>query len=66
VGAQEQKAAAAQVAGRGMDHGQSKAGGHGGVHGVAARAQDFEAGVGGEVMDADHHAVWRVPRHCKA
>ena len=57
VGAEEQKSAAAQVAGGGVDDGQGKAGGHGGVDGVSALAQHFEAGVGGQVLDADHHAV---------
>jgi hypothetical protein len=55
--AQQQKAAAAQVAGCRMHHGQGKAGGHSGVHGVAARAQRFKARVGGEMVDADHHGV---------
>ncbi len=62
VGAQQQKAAAAQVAGRRMHYGQGKAGGHGGVHGVAARAQRFQSGIGGQVVDADHHAVPRAHR----
>ena len=60
MGAEEEKAAAAQVAGRRMHHCQGKAGGHGGVHGVAALAQEFKAGVGGEVVDADHHSMPRA------
>ena len=43
-----------------MDDGEGKAGGHGGIHGVAALAQDLEAGVGGKVVHADHHAVARA------
>ena len=54
---QQQKASTAQVSGRRMHHGQGKAGSHGGVHGVAARAQRFKASIGGQMMDADHHAV---------
>ena len=50
VGAEQQKAAAAQVAGRRMHHGQRKARGHGGVHRVAARLQHLNPCIGGEVM----------------
>ena len=57
VGAEQQEAAAAEVAGDGMDDGQGKAGGHGGIDRVAAGAEDIEAGVGGQVMDGDDHAV---------
>jgi len=32
-------------------------GGDGGVDGVAAFAEDFNAGVGGEVVDGDDHGV---------
>ncbi len=62
VGTQQQKASAAQVAGRRMHHGQRKAGGHGGVYRVAARAQHLNAGIRGQVMDADHHAMRRAHR----
>jgi len=57
VGAEQQESAAAEIAGRGMDNGESKAGGDGGVNGIAAFAQHVEAGVGGEMVDADHHAM---------
>ena len=58
--AQQKEAAAAQIAGEGMDDGEGKAGGHGRIHGVAAFAQDLHAGVGGKVVHADHHAVARA------
>jgi hypothetical protein len=56
------KASAAQVARGRMHDSESKAGGHGGVDGVAAGAQDFNAGVGGQMMHADHHAVLGADR----
>ena len=56
----KQEAAAAQVAGCRMHDGESKAGGYGGVDCVAAFAQDLHAGVRGQVMDADDHAVARA------
>ena len=57
MGAQEQEPATAEVAGGGMDDGEGKAGGDGGVDCVAAGAEGFKAGVGGEVVDADDHSV---------
>ena len=60
VHAQEQESAAAQVAGEGMDNGEGKAGGHSRIHRIAAFFQDFKAGVGGKVVNADHHAVART------
>ncbi len=62
MGTQQQKAAAAQVAGHRVHDGQGKAGGHGGVHGVATLAQHLKAGVGGQVVDADHHPTARAYR----
>jgi hypothetical protein len=57
MGTQQQEASAAEVAGRGMDDGKSKAGCNSGVDGVATGAQDLQAGVGGKMVDADYHAV---------
>ncbi len=57
VGAEQKKAAAAKVAGRGMDHGERKAGGDSGVDGVAAGSEGLKAGVGGEMVNADDYAV---------
>ena len=58
VGAEEQEPASAEIAGYGMDDGESEAGGYSGVDGVASGFEDLEAGVGGEVMDADDHSVF--------
>jgi hypothetical protein len=57
VGAKKQEATTAQVAGNGMNDGQSKTGGHGCVDSIAARAKDFNTGVGGQMVNTDHHAV---------
>ena len=45
-----------------MNNSESKAGGYGGVDGVAAGAKDFNAGVGCEMMDADDHAMLGADR----
>ncbi len=58
--ADQHESAAAQVAGGGMDDGQRKSGGDGGVDRVAALLQDLDTGIGREVMHADHHAVARA------
>jgi len=57
VGAEEKEAAATKIAGDGMNDGERKAGGYSCVDGVAAGLEDLETGVGGEVMNADDHAV---------
>jgi hypothetical protein len=62
MGAQQQEAAAAEVARGRMDDGESKACGHGSVDGVAAGAKDFNAGVGSKMVNADHHAVLGADR----
>ncbi len=56
-GADEHEAAATDVAGGGVDDGEGKANGYGGVDGVAALVEDFYAGVGGVVVDGDDHGV---------
>ena len=58
----EHEAATAKVARDGMHDGQREAGGHGGIDGVAAVFQDFHAGIGRLVMDADDHRVFRPHR----
>ena len=57
VSAEEEKAASAEIAGCGMDDGEGKARGYSGVDGVAAGAERLKAGVRGEMVDADDHAV---------
>jgi hypothetical protein len=41
-----------------MNHGESEAGGNCGVDCVAAFAQDLNTCIGGEMMNADHHAMF--------
>ena len=55
--AEGHEAAAADVAGRGVDDGQRVADGDGGVYRVAALAEDVGADVRGEVLGGDDHAV---------
>ncbi len=55
--ADEHEAAAAEIAGLGVDDGEGEADGYGGVDGVAALLQDVDAGVGGVVLDGDDHGV---------
>ena len=55
--ADEHEAAAADVAGCGIDDGEGEAYGYGCVDGVAALLEDFDAGVGGVVLDGDDHGV---------
>ncbi len=50
-------AAAAEVAGEGMCDGQRETDRHGCVHGVTARLQDLEAGIGAVFFHGDDHAV---------
>jgi hypothetical protein len=57
VGTEQHEAAAAQVAGGWMNDGKGEAGGDGCVDRIAAGAQHFNAGIGGQMMHADHHAV---------
>jgi hypothetical protein len=56
--ADEHEASAADVAGLGEDDGEREADRDGRVHGIAAGLQDLDAGVGGVVVDADHHRVF--------
>ncbi len=46
----------------GVHDGQGKAGGHGGIHRVAACAQHLKPGIRGQVVHADYHAVPRPHR----
>ena len=55
--ADEHEAAAADVAGCGVDDGEGEADGYGCVDGVAALFEDGDAGVGGVVLDGDDHGV---------
>ena len=55
--ADEHEAAAAEVSCEGIDDGEGEVHGYGGVDGVAALFEDFDAGVGGVVLDGDHHGV---------
>ena len=55
--AEEHKAAPAEIARGGMNDCKSKARGYGGINGVTALAQDFKAGVGGKMLDADDHSI---------
>jgi hypothetical protein len=55
--ADEHEASAADVSGCGIDDGQCKSYGYGGVDCVAALFQDGYSGVGGVVVDADDHRV---------
>jgi hypothetical protein len=57
VGTQEQEAASAEIAGGGMDDGQREPRGYGGVDRIAAGAEDLNTGIGGEMVDADNHAM---------
>ena len=57
VVADEHEAASAEVAGEGVDDGEGEADGYGCVDGVAALLEDFDAGVGGVVLDGDDHGV---------
>ena len=57
VHADEHEAAAADVAGLGKDDGEGESDGDGGVDCVAAGFEDFDAGVGGVVVDGDDHGV---------
>jgi hypothetical protein len=58
VSAEEKEAAAAEIAGERMHDGEREAGGYGGVDGVAARLEDLEAGIGGDMVNADDHTVF--------
>ena len=55
--ADEHEASSAEVAGEGVDDGEGEADGDGCVDGVAALLEDFDAGVGGVVLDGDDHGV---------
>jgi hypothetical protein len=57
MGAEQHEAAAAQVTGGRMNDGESEARGYGCVYRVAAGAENFNPGIGGQMMHADHHAV---------
>ena len=54
---QRHEAAAAEIAGRGIDDGERVAHGDRGIDGVAAAAQDVDADFGREVLRGDDHAV---------
>ena len=56
--ADEHEASAAEVACKRIDDGESEADGYGCVDGVAALLEDFDAGVGGVVLDGDDHGVF--------
>ncbi len=56
-GTDEHEAAAADVARLRQHDGQGEAHGHGRVDGVAARAEDFDPGVRGVVVDRDDYRV---------
>ena len=56
-GPHEHEPAAAEVARLRQHDRQREPHGHGGIDGVAARAQDFDPGVGRIVMDGDDHRV---------
>jgi hypothetical protein len=60
--ADEHKAAAAEIACKGIDDGESETYGYGCVDGVAALLEDFYAGVGRVVLDGDDHGVLRADR----
>jgi hypothetical protein len=45
-----------------MDDGEGEAGGHGGIHGVASGLQHFDAGAGGELVDAGDDGVGSMRR----
>jgi len=53
----QHEAAAAQVAGTGIDHGQGKADGHRRIHRIAALLQDVHAHPAGQPMIGCHHAL---------
>jgi hypothetical protein len=55
--ADEHEASATEVAGEGVDDGESETYGYGCVDGVAALLEDGDAGVGRVVLDADDHCV---------
>ncbi len=55
--AEGHEAAAAEIAGGGVDDGEGVADGDGGVDGVAALGEHVEAGFGGERLGGDHHGV---------
>ena len=55
--ADEHEAAAADVSGCGIDDGKGETDGYGCVNGVAAGFEDFDAGIGGVVLDGDDHRV---------
>ena len=57
VDAEEHEATAAEVASLRVSDGEGEGGGDGGVYGVAALAENGEAGVGGVVLDGDDHGV---------
>ena len=56
--ADEHESSAADVAGLGKDDGEGESDGDGRVDCVAASFEDFDAGVGGVVVDADDHRVF--------
>ncbi len=53
----QHESASAKIARGGMDDGQREACSHCGIHGVAAFLKDLDAGIGREVVNADHHCV---------
>ncbi len=55
--AHQGEAAAPKIACLGVDHGKHQCGGHGGVHGITAGAQDREAGRGGQRVGRRHGAA---------
>ncbi len=55
--ADEHEASAAEVSGEGIDDGESEVYGYGSVDSVPALLEDFDAGVGGVVLDGDYHGV---------
>ncbi len=55
--ADEHEAAAAEVSGEGIGDGEGEVHGYGGIDCVAALLEDFDAGVGGVVLDGDDHGV---------
>ena len=57
AGADEHEAATADIAGGREDDGEGETDGYGCVDGIAAGTEDFDAGVGGVVVDADDHGV---------
>jgi hypothetical protein len=59
-GAKEEKSSAADVAGLGMDDGEGKSGGDGGVNGIASRLHHLNASAGSELVNAGHNGMRRM------